>query len=457
VNNTLVVDDAELYYEVRGSGPLVVLVGAPMDADAFAPLAELPADDCTVLTTDPRGVKRSRLIDGGTSTPEQRADDLARLIQHVDAGPATALGSSGGAVSVLALAQRHPEVVRTAIAHEPPRNRPGGKPSPKPSALNWRDSLRSMRAISQDTFGGPEVLKAVEVDRPRPLPTEVLVRVHAVGFNPVDAKTRAGRGMAAVLGEPPFILGWDVSGVVEEVGHGVHTVAVGDEVYGMPWFPRAASAYAEYVTAPSRHFARKPTNLSHIEAAAVPLAGLTAYEVLTVLAGVRPGRRVLIHAAAGGVGHLAVQVAKALGAYVVGTASAGKHDWLRGLGADEVIDYHSADVAESTGDIDVVVDLIGSETTLTQSVAVTKPGGLLVAVPSGTSPDLLERAEESGVRVAGFLVEPDGHALGELAGLIEKGAVRVEVEEVFPLAGAAAAHRRLEAGRTRGKLVLEVR
>jgi NADPH:quinone reductase-like Zn-dependent oxidoreductase len=314
-----------------------------------------------------------------------------------------------------------------------------------------------MRAISQDAFGGPEVLRVVEVERPTPLPTEVLVRVHAAGVNPVDAKTRAGQGVAGVLGDPPFILGWDVSGVVEELGHGVHTLAVGDEVYGMPWFPRAASAYAEYVTAPSRHFARKPANLSHTDAAAIPLAGLTAYQILTVLAGVQKDQRVLVHAAAGGVGHLTVQFAKALGAYVVGTASAGKHEWLRGLGADEVIDYHSADVAEATGDIDVVVDLIGSETTVAQSVAVTRRGGLVVAVPSGTSPELLARAAESGVRVASYLVEPDGHALGEIAALIESGAVRAEVEEVFPLADAAAAHRRLENGRTRGKLVLSVR
>lgn len=221
--------------------------------------------------------------------------------------------------------------------------------------------------------------------------------------------------------------------------------------------PRAASAYAEYVTAPSRNFARKPANLGHVEAAAVPLAGLTAYQMLTALADVQKDQRVLIHAAAGGVGHLAVQFAKQLGAYVGGTASAGKHDWLRGLGADEVIDYHSADVVAAIGDLDVVVDLVGSEATLAQSVAVTRRGGLVVAVPSGTSPELLARAAESGVRVASYLVEPDGHALGEIAELIESGAVRIEVEEVFPLAEAGAAHRLLEDGRTRGKLVLAVR
>ncbi|MET7277348.1 NADP-dependent oxidoreductase [Kribbella sp. NPDC005582] len=313
-----------------------------------------------------------------------------------------------------------------------------------------------MRAISQKEFGGPEVLQVVEVERPEPLPTEVLVRVHAAGVNPVDAKTRAGSGVAGILGEPPFILGWDVSGVVEAVGHGVHTLNVGDEVYGMPWFPRAASAYAEYVTAPSRHFARKPANLSHVEAAALPLAGLTAYQILTALADVQQRQRVLIHAAAGGVGHLAVQFAKALGAHVIGTASAGKHAWLRDLGADEVIDYTATAIEDATGDIDVVVDLIGSETTLGQSIKVLTPGGLLVAVPSGTSPELLEAAKQAGVRVAGFLVEPDGHALTEITQLVESGAVQVEVEQVFPWTEAAAAHQAQESGRTRGKLVLEV-
>jgi NADPH:quinone reductase-like Zn-dependent oxidoreductase len=319
-----------------------------------------------------------------------------------------------------------------------------------------------MKAISQDELGGPEVLKVVEVERPQPLPTEVLVRVHAAGVNPVDHKTREGGGMAGVLGEPPFVLGWDVSGVVEEVGFGVHTLEVGDEVYGMPWFPRAASAYAEYVTAPARQFAKKPASLSHVEAAAIPLAGLTAWEILTAAAAPQEdrraleGQRVLIHAAGGGVGHLAVQFAKHLGAHVVGTASKEKHDWLFGLGVDELIDYHSIAVEDATGDLDLVVDLIGSETTTKQSLKVLKPGGLLVAVPSGTSPELLAAAAAYGVRVKPFLVEPDGHALGEIAALVEAGEIRIEVEQVFPLAEAGEAQRRVAGGRTQGKLVLEV-
>ncbi|WP_328537696.1 NADP-dependent oxidoreductase [Streptomyces sp. NBC_00344] len=319
-------------------------------------------------------------------------------------------------------------------------------------------SASSMRAVVQHGFGGSDVLRVEEVPRPEPLPTEVLVRVHAAGVNPVDWKTRAGSGMAGVLGEPPFTLGWDVSGVVEETGFGVTTLKPGDEVYGMPWFPRAAGGYAEYVTAPARQFARKPAGIGHAEAAAAPLAALTAWQVLVDTAGVRPGQRVLIHAAAGGVGHFAVQFARHLGAHVIGTASGGRHDWLTGLGADELIDYTAVRFEDEVKDIDVVVDLVGDglDRTSTRSLNVLRPGGLLVAVPSGVSPELLTAAGSRGLRASAFLVEPDGHALTRIARLIEAGEVRVDVEEVFALEQAAQAHTRGEAGRTRGKLVLSV-
>ncbi|MFI6443843.1 NADP-dependent oxidoreductase [Kitasatospora sp. NPDC050543] len=319
-------------------------------------------------------------------------------------------------------------------------------------------SANSMRAVVQHGFGGPEVLRVEDVPRPEPLPTEVLVRVNAAGINPVDWKTRKGGGMAGVLGEPPFVLGWDVSGVVEAVGFGVTTLAPGDEVYGMPWFPRAAGGYAEYVTAPARQFARKPAKIGHEQAAAVPLAALTAWQALVDTAGVRPGQRVLIHAAAGGVGHFAVQFARHLGAYVIGTASSGRHDWLTALGADELIDYTAVRFEEAVRDVDVVIDLVGDEHhgTSTRSLEVLRPGGLLVAVPSGVSPELLAAAEARGLRASAFLVEPDGPALATIAALIDAGEVSVEVEEVFPLEQAARAHVRGEAGRTRGKLVLRV-
>lgn len=254
------------------------------------------------------------------------------------------------------------------------------------------------------------------------------------------------------------MLGWDVSGVVEKVGFGVHTLDVGDEVYGMPWFPRPANAYAEYVTAPARQFARKPATISHDQAAAVPLAALTAWQTLVDAAHVEAGQRVLIHAAAGGVGHFAVQFAHHLGAHVIGTASYAKHDWLRKLGADELVDYTLVRFEDAISDVDVVIDLVGDDhdNTSTRSLDTLRPGGLLVAVPSGVSPELLDHAEARGLRASAYLVEPDGHALGQIAELIDAGTVSVEIEEVFPLERAADAHRRGESGHTRGKLVLHI-
>ena len=187
--------------------------------------------------------------------------------------------------------------------------------------------------------GGPEVLELREVDRPEPVQTEVLVRVAAAGSNPVDWKTRLYGGNPKAVGEPPLILGWDVAGVVEEISRSLTRFAPGDRVFGMPWFPRLARAYAEYVTAPARQLARTPDVLTDEQAAGLPLAGLTAWQSLVDIAAVGEGDRVLIHAAAGGVGHLAVQIAKAHGAHVIGTARAPKHDYLRELGVDEPVDY----------------------------------------------------------------------------------------------------------------------
>ncbi|MDQ6750663.1 MAG: NADP-dependent oxidoreductase [Actinomycetota bacterium] len=319
-------------------------------------------------------------------------------------------------------------------------------------------TTQTMRAITQRTFGGGEVLEVRDVARPEPLPTEVLVRVHAAGVNPVDWKTRSGAGMAAVLGEPPFILGWDVSGVVEEIGFGVTTRRPGDAVFGMPWFPRAAGAYAEYVTAPARQFASKPPSVTHEQAAGVPLAALTAWQSLVDTAEVAPGQRVMITAAAGGVGHLAVQVAKHLGAYVIGTASRRNHEWLAALGADEQIDYTAVRFEEAVDDVDVVIDLVGDahDSTSTRSLAVLRDGGLLVAVPGGVSPELQAAAQARGLRVSPFLVEPDGAALRQISELIVAGEVTVEIEKTFELEAAAEAHAQGEAGRTRGKLVLRI-
>ena len=263
-------------------------------------------------------------------------------------------------------------------------------------------SEHTMRAITQDTFGSAEVLHLSEVARPEPAPTEVQVRVHAAGVNPVDWKTRTNGGPRGLQYDFPLVLGWDVSGVVSAVGFGVHTLKVGDEVYGMPWFPRPARAYAEYVTAPSRQFAKKPRTIDHDHAAAVPLAALTAWQTLVDTAHVEAGQRVLIHAAAGGVGHFAVQFAKHLGAHVIGTARAAKHEWLRSIGADELVDYTTTRFEDEVRDVDVVIDLVGEatdHTRRTRSLRTLRPGGILVAGPAGASPDLVEKAEERAARL----------------------------------------------------------
>ncbi|MEU9034770.1 NADP-dependent oxidoreductase [Streptomyces sp. NPDC048352] len=307
-----------------------------------------------------------------------------------------------------------------------------------------------MRAIVVNGWGGPETLVEREIERPEPGLNEILVRVHAAGVNPVDWKTRASGALIA-WGETP-IVGWDVSGTVEAVGPGVTLYAPGDEVYGMPGFPRQAGGYAEYVVGAARHFARKPASLDHVQAAALPLAALTAWQALVDTAGVTPGQRVLIHAAAGGVGHLAVQIAKARGAYVIGTASAAKHELLRELGADELIDYRSADFTEAVSDVDVVIDSLGGDNGQ-HSLKVLKPGGHLVTLPS---PDDVP-ADAEGVHTGWTLVEPDFRGLAEIAALVEEGRLRPVIDTVLPLAQAAQAHEIGERGRTTGKIVLTVR
>jgi NADPH:quinone reductase-like Zn-dependent oxidoreductase len=275
------------------------------------------------------------------------------------------------------------------------------------------------------------VLRLVDLPSPPLISTEVLVRVLAAGVNPVDCKTRRGAGVSRWVGPPPFVPGWDVAGVVEGKGYGVTRFEVGDLVYGMPRFPRAAGAYAEYVTAPSRQLARAPKKASAVEAAALPLAALTAWQCLVDVAGVKQGDCVLIHGATGGVGHLAAQIARARGAEVVAAGGPGA------LG------------------VDVALDLVGGEGTGALLGAL-KPGGLLLAVADGASDEVKEEGRRRGVRVVEPLVEPDGHDLDEIAGLVDSGAVEVKITEVFPLERAADAHRRLERGGVRGKLVLEV-
>ncbi|MEU6371065.1 NADP-dependent oxidoreductase [Streptomyces sp. NPDC046931] len=311
-------------------------------------------------------------------------------------------------------------------------------------------TVNTIRAIGQDVLGGPEVLKEVRLERPAPLPNEVLVRVRAAGVNPTDWKHRATGGF---LGKPPFVLGWDVSGVVEETGLGVALFRAGDEVFGMLPYPFGHGSHAEYVTVPARALTHKPSDIDHTQAAALPLVSLTAWQALVETAQLRPGQRVLIHAAAGGVGHVAVQIAKARGAYVIGTASAGKHDFLRALGADELVDYRETDFAKTVRDVDVVLDTIGGDY-VQRSLRTLRPGGILVTILPEGSKELALEAEKLGVRATEMLVDADQHGMRAIAGLVAEGKLRATISGTFPLADAARAHEIGDTGRTTGKLVL---
>ncbi|MFB7367922.1 NADP-dependent oxidoreductase [Streptomyces hydrogenans] len=309
-----------------------------------------------------------------------------------------------------------------------------------------------MRAISQDTHGAPEVLEQVLLPRPAPGPGQILVAVRAAGVNPTDWKHRAA---GLFLGRLPLVLGWDVSGVVEAVGFGVTLFKPGDEVFGMLPYPHGVGSHAEYVTGPARAFAAKPAGIDHVQAGALPLAALTAYQAIVDTAAVGPGQRVLVHAAAGGVGHLAVQIAKSRGAYVIGTASAAKHEFVRSLGADEVIDYRTTDFRDAVQDVDMVLDPLSGDTRA-RSLDVLRPGGVLVSILPGTDPDEAAKAAARGVRVESLLVEADHAGMNAVAGLAASGALRAHVEAVFPLAEAAKAHALGETNRTTGKIVLTV-
>lgn len=294
-----------------------------------------------------------------------------------------------------------------------------------------------MRAIQVTRFGGPEVLALAEVPEPQPISTEVLVEVHAAGINPVDYKTRQGEGVVTSVGSPPFVPGWDVAGVVVSTGYGVTRFSPGERVFGMPRFPRAAGAYSEYVTAPSLHFARMPPGLDFVHAAALPLAALTAWQSLFDAAQLKQGESVLVHGATGGVGHLAVQLAQLHGAEVLTTS-------------------RQNPLTTVSEEVDVVVDLVGGEDTAT-TLNHLRPGGTLLEIADYADEETQARAKSQGVKVLEPLVEPDGRALEQIADAVARNRLEVTVKEVFPLEQAAEAHRRLEGGGVRGKLVLKVR
>lgn len=315
-----------------------------------------------------------------------------------------------------------------------------------------------MRAVYYEAFGGAEVLKIGEQPVPVPAPGEILVRVHAASVNPVDWKIRDGMFEGLFPHEFPIIPGWDVAGEVAGFGDGASGFDEGERVFAYCRKPVVhGGTYAEYVTLPALWAARVPGNLNFIEASTIPLSGLTVWQSLFEFARIAAGQSVLVHAAAGGVGSLAVQLASHIGARVYATASPANADYVLGLGANRVIDYRSEDVVdvigeEAPGGLDIVFDTVGG-LTLAASYGLIKPGGALPALNDAPDEDI---CAEQGIRAGRIFSEPNGEHLQQIANLIVEGSLKPAEINVYPLENAAEAMELSKAGHVRGKLVLVV-
>jgi NADPH:quinone reductase-like Zn-dependent oxidoreductase len=316
----------------------------------------------------------------------------------------------------------------------------------------------TMQAVVLDAPGPAEVLHLAEVATPVRINAEVLVKVSAAGINPIDAKTRAGKGVSAAIPRFPWVLGNDFSGTVVESPYEGHPLKPGDEVYGVSSTPRGMGSYAQYVSVPSLQVTRRPRRLTAVEAAGIPTAALTAWGLVVDVAKAHEGQRMLIHAGAGGVGHIAVQLAAYFGARVIATASGENVGWLRQLGAEQVIDYMATPFETIVSDVDVVLDLVGNvhDDTGRRSLSVLRQGGLIINVPTGSWPGFVDEAEGAGMRATTFKMSPDAACLAVISRLIDSGDLSVHIDEVFPLDQAAEAHAVLEGGHVRGKIVLQV-
>lgn len=308
-----------------------------------------------------------------------------------------------------------------------------------------------MKAIRIHEYGGPEVLKYEDAPQPVPAADEVLIKVCASGVNPIDWKIREGHAQERFPTKLPLILGWDVSGEIEEVGSNVINFRKGDEVYGRP-DPTKNGTYAEYVVVKADQVNQKPKSIDHDKAAAIPLAGLTAWQGLFDHGLLEKGQKVLIHGASGGVGTYAVQFAKWKGAYVIGTASADNIDFLYELGADEVVDYKNEKFEEKINDVDLVFDVIGGDTQK-RSLKVLKKGGRLVTT---VKPENQEEAKSKNIQIEGFIAQSYAGELQQIADLVDSGKVKPIVEKVFPLEKAAEAQKLSKEGHPRGKIILKV-
>jgi NADPH:quinone reductase-like Zn-dependent oxidoreductase len=310
--------------------------------------------------------------------------------------------------------------------------------------------MAKMKAVCIHSFGGPEVLKVENLDVPQPKDDEVLIKVHAASVNPVDYKIRAGQYPPVKEQQLPKVLGRDVSGTVERCGRAVRNFKEGDSVYAM--LEGGSGGYAEYVTIKANLCSAKPDSLDYSQAAAMPLAGLTAWQGLFDEGNLHAGQRVLIHGGAGGVGHLAIQFAKARGATVCTTVSSQDIEFVRSLGADEVVDYKTERFEDKVHDVDLVFDLVAGDTQ-ERSWSVLKDGGTMVSTLAKPS-DI--KAREHHARATNYIAHPDGAELAEIGRLVDAGKVKPCVLATYPLDHAAEAQQRLEREHPHGKVVLEV-
>jgi NADPH:quinone reductase-like Zn-dependent oxidoreductase len=311
-----------------------------------------------------------------------------------------------------------------------------------------------MKAMVLQKPGGTENLVLETLPVPTVKEDEVLIAVRSLSINPIDVKTRSGRGLYnALKDEKPLLLGWDVSGLIAETGKEVTAFKKGDEVFGMVNFPGHGKAYAEYVAAPAAHLAKKPAGISHNEAAAASLAALTAWQAMRAFTRIQKEQKVLIHAAAGGVGHYAVQIARHFGAWVAGTASAVNRDLVLDMGADQFVDYTAAPLEEQVSGIDFVLDTIGGES-IDHSLKVMKKGATIVSIPSGLNEAVTGKAGAKGMHGHTFKVSSNGNDMKTIASLLEQGIIRSHVSQAFPFMDIPKAHARIETGRTQGKIVV---
>jgi NADPH:quinone reductase-like Zn-dependent oxidoreductase len=317
-----------------------------------------------------------------------------------------------------------------------------------------------MKAYLLKENGGTDKLILSEAAIPQINSNEVLVNVKAISINPVDASVRQNKNsLQAILKPEDFndiILGWDISGVITETGANIKNFKKGDEVFGMVNFPGSGRAYAEYAAVPGDQLAIKPKNISFEDSAAATLAALTAWQCLVTYCKIKNGDKVLIHAAGGGVGHYAVQIAKSFGAYVIGTGSSSKKDFILKLGADEFIDYTSEKFEDKVNDADIVFESIPGTEHLLRSIKAAKNGGTVISIKSSFDGEPAEKAKAKGLKTFRILVSSNGNDMKQIAELLEKGKIHSHISKKYEFKDLPLAHKQIETGKTLGKIVVVV-